>query len=111
MITESDGPRHLLEPRPGEMKQVLRRSFIAILPFIWRPQAHVECGRIAAPHLNLRDVSAITCLPDLHGVPTLGHLHEQAILRVRSAPFLTVDQHIDVSGLDADCNRSEGGCV
>src|SRR5262249_58043605 len=79
------------------------------LPIILVSQADVQRSRLPRPHLHLRDVSDVAALADVDGMPPLGEVDYEAIVRGRPLPGLTVDQNLRVGGLHANRERAVSG--
>src|SRR5689334_24763938 len=72
-----------------------------------RAQADVQRRRLAATHVDVRDVRSEAGLLDLDGVPPLGQLDDDPLLALRRSPLLAVDDDVGVARLNANRQRSE----
>src|SRR4051812_10658504 len=70
-----------------------------------RLQLHVERRRLAAPNLDVGEITDEALLPDLDVVPAFGEIDCQAIAAV-AAPWRPVDQYFRVGRLQREGERA-----
>src|SRR5262252_10556866 len=70
------------------------------------PEADVQRRRRATPHVDLRDVGAVSALANLDRVRSFRHIDDESLLTAGSPPHFTIDRDFRVARLHANRERS-----